>query len=286
MPSTDDCCASSPEARDAEETAAFLVARVRAARGRRWDEGAWPMPLARDVPTPALEVFATRRVRGVSPTIARGLLAWARAERPADLLRDAPTPREVLERQARGRRCVSLLDDDAARARGNPLHPDGLSFALHDLAHLEKLVAPAHYLGQVGFFRCMRRALAHPEMAALEATFDAAWIADRDYVVADMNGSAVFLFSVLKMRLAMAVRRRHARAEGRAAPTEGGLDAQERAAAAPALATLFAAMGLPAQLGEEARLVSANRLHPEHARRLLAYFEGEAEPRDARFAFV
>jgi hypothetical protein len=262
-------------ARDAEETAAFLVARVQAARGRQWDEGAWPAPLAHDVATPGLGIVATRRLRGVSPTIARGLLAWARGERPADLLRQAPAPWEVLERQARGRRCVSLLDDETARARGNPLHPDGLTFALHDLAHLEKFVAPAHYTGQVGFFRCMRRALAQPEMVALQATFDTAWIADRDYVIADMNGSAVFLFSVLKMRMGMAVRRQLARAAGRPAPTEGALNADERDAAAPALSTLFTAMGLPPALGEEARLVSANREHPAHARRILDHFERE-----------
>jgi hypothetical protein len=271
-------------ARDAEETAAFLLARVQAARGRLWDEGAWSTPLAASVATPAVGVFATRRVRGVSPTIARGLLAWARAERPADLLRRAALPQEVLDRQAAGRRCVSLLDDETARARGNPLHPDGLTFALHDLAHLEKFVAPAHHRGQIGFFRCMRRALAEPEMAALEATFDAAWTADRDYVIADMNGSAVFLFSVLKMRLGMAVRRRQARQAGRPAPTEGALDAEERAAASPALATLFAAMGLPAALGDEARLVSADRLHPAHARRLLDHFEREAAAADQRMS--
>ena len=92
-----------------------------------------------------------------------------------------------------------------------------------------------------------------------------------------MNGSAVFLFSVLKMRLGMAARRQLARAAGRAGADRGALDDDERAAATPALATLFAAMALPAQLGEEARLVSADRLHPGHARRLLDYFEGEGE---------
>jgi hypothetical protein len=263
--------------RDAEEAAAFLLDRVRAARGRLWNEGAWPTPLAPTPPeAPALAVFATRRVRGISPTVARGLVAWGQGARPVDLLRAAPAPREVLDRQAQGRRCVSLLDDETARARGNPLHPDGLAFAVHDLEHLEKFVDPAHHRGQVGFFRCMSRALADPALVALEATFDGPWTADRDYVVADMNGSAVFLFSILKMRLGMAVRRRLARDAGRPAPSDGPLDAAERAAAAPAFATLFAAMRLPDALGEEARLVSAERNHPEHARRLLDFFEAEA----------
>ena len=190
-----------------------------------------------------------------------------------DLLRHAPAPTFVLDRQAAGRRCVSLLDDAVARARGNPLHPDGLSFALHDLHHLEKFVEPTHHRGQVGFFRCMRRALATAELAALEATFDDTWRADRDYVIADMNGSAVFLFSVLKMRVNMAVRRRLAADRGRPAPTSGPLDPDEQAAVSPALETLFSAMALPRDLRDEALLVSATRSYPAHARRLLSYFE-------------
>jgi hypothetical protein len=88
-----------------------------------------------------------------------------------------------------------------------------------------------------------------------------------------MNGSAVFLFAVLKMRLNMAVRRRLAAHSGRPAPTRGALNDGERAARDPALRTLFAAMGLPDDLGAEALLVSARRDHPAHARRLLAFFE-------------
>jgi NAD(P)-dependent dehydrogenase (short-subunit alcohol dehydrogenase family) len=45
---------------------------------------------------------------------------------------------------------VCLLDDAAALAHGDPRHPNGLSFALHDLCHLEKFVDPEHHRGQVG----------------------------------------------------------------------------------------------------------------------------------------
>ncbi len=261
----------------AEHAAAFLLARVRATRGRLWDEG--PRRNAALAQTDgALAVFAARRVRGVSPVVADGLLAWSRGERPVDLVSEVPLPREVLRRQAAGRRCVALLDDEAARAHGDPRHPDGLSFALHDLHHLEKFVEPEHHRGQVGFFRAIDRALADTEVVALERTLDAIWNAERDYVLADMNGSAVFLFSVLKMRLAMAVRRRLAIARGCAvpAPTSGRLDGDERAALEPVLATWFAGMRLPEALRTEAFSVTARRDHPAHARRLLEHFEAEA----------
>jgi hypothetical protein len=255
---------------DAEKTAAFLIQRVRAARGALWDEGAARVAAPAAPPSgPALAVIASRRVRGVPQDVAGGLLAWDRGERPADLLFAVPSAREVLQRQASGRRCVCLIDDGAARTHGDPRHPDGLTFLLHDLCHLEKFVAAEHHRGQVGFFRCLQRALAAPAMIATEATFDGAWRADRDYVMADMNGSAIFLFAALKMKLNMAVRRRLD------CTAAGPMTPDERAAAAPALETLLDGMGVPASLRTSARAVSARRDYPTEARRLLAFFEAE-----------
>lgn len=254
-----------------------MLERVQAARGRLWDEGAAPagrtVAGAPPPSSPALSVFARRRVRGVPEPVCRGLLAWGRGERPVDLLEAVPAARAVLDRQARGRRFVSLVDDAAALAHGDPRHPDGLSFALHDLCHLEKFVAPEHHRGQVGFFRAVAGALKNPRFTALEATFDRTWRADRDYVIADMNGSAVFLFASLKMKLNMAVRRRLARDAGRPAPTTGPLDAAERAALVPALDLLFDALALPADLRAPAHATSARRDHPGGARLLLAHFQ-------------
>ncbi|MDB4982738.1 MAG: hypothetical protein JWM82_3490 [Myxococcales bacterium] len=267
---------------DAERTAAFLLERVRAARGAAWDEGKARVRPLTPPSGAALGVFAARRVRGIPEDVVRGLFAWERGERPVDLLFVVPTAFEVLARQARGRRCVGLLDDAAARAHGDPRHPDGLTFALHDLCHLEKFVAPEHHAGQVGFFAAVERAFAAPEVRALEAALDDKWRVDRDYVVSDMNGSAVFLFAALKMKLNMAVRRRLAREGERPAPTSGPLDADECAAVARALTVLLDAMGLPDDLRAGAHAVSTRRDHPTEAGRLLAYFEAVASGRNTK----
>ena len=258
---------------DAEQAAAFVIDRVRAARGSLWDEGPSRITALGSPSGPALSVFARRRVRGVPEAVARGLLAWDQGHRPADLLFVVPTARQVLARQAAGRRCVCLLDDASALAHGDPRHPDGLTFVLHDLCHLEKFVEPEHHAGQVGFFRCVARALTRAPMADLEETFDDTWRADRDYVISDMNGSAIFLFSALKMKVNMAVRRALARTRGWPAPTGGRLNDQERAAVSPALDVLFEAMDLPADLRAGAAAVSTRRDHPAEARRLLTFFE-------------
>lgn len=268
--------AERPPSTDAETTAAFLLDRVRAARGALWDEGRARVAPPEQPFGPALRVFAERRVRGVPEDVVRGLFAWDRGQRPVDLLFEIPTAEGVLARQARGRRCVCLLDDTTALAHGDPRHPDGLAFALHDLCHLEKFVAPEHHAGQVGFFQAVEGALAAPAVRALDAQLDDAWRAERDYVISDMNGSAVFLFAALKMKVNMAVRRRLARLAGRPAPTSGPLGPDERAAVVPALDVLFEAMDLPADLRASARVVSTRRDRPAEARRLLDHFEGRA----------
>jgi hypothetical protein len=267
---------SAASATDAETTAAFLLERVRAARGALWDEGRARVAAPEPPSSPALRVFADRRVRGVPEDVVRGLFAWDHGRRPVDLLLEIPPAAGVLARQARGRRCVCLLDDAAARAHGDPRHPDGLSFVLHDLCHLEKFVAPEHHAGQIGFFRSVERALADPAMQALDGDLDDAWRAERDYVISDMNGSAVFLFAALKMKVNMAVRRRLARERSRPAPTRGPLDADERAAVEPALVTLFEAMELPSELRTSASVISTRRDRPAEARRLLGHFEAVA----------
>jgi hypothetical protein len=260
----------------AETTAAFLLERVRAARGALWDEGRGRVQPPAPPSGPALQAFAERRVRGVPEAVVRGLFAWDRGERPVDLLFEVPAARRLLALQARGRRCVCLVDDAAALAHGDPRHPNGLTFALHDLCHMEKFVAPEHHAGQVGFFRVVERALGTPAMTALDRELDDdTWRADRDYVIADMNGSAVFLFAALKMKLNMAVRRRLQRDRG-GDVRSGRLDADERAAAEAALDVLLRAMGLPDDVRDAARVVSARRDRPADARRLLDHFEAEA----------
>lgn len=240
----------------AETTAAFLLERVRAARGPQWDEGRGRVPPPAPPSGPALQTFAEWRVRGVPEDVVRGLFAWDRGERPVDLLFDVPPARRVLALQARGRRCVCLIEDAAAIAHGDPRHPDGFTFALHDLCHLEKFVTPEHHAGQVGFFRLVERALAAPAMIALDADLDDTWRAERDYVIADMNGSAVFLFAALKMKLKLAVGRR-------ARPYE------------PALDVLLDAMALPDDVRDAARAVQPRRDRPTEARRLLDHLEAE-----------
>jgi len=55
----------------AETTAAFLLERVRAARGPQWNEGRGRVPAPAPPSGPALQIFGERRVRGVPEAVGR-----------------------------------------------------------------------------------------------------------------------------------------------------------------------------------------------------------------------
>ena len=85
---------------------------------------------------------------------------------------------------------------------------------------MAKFFEPAHYVGQVGFSSAVHAMVRRPAWAPFVDGFDATFTEDFHHVIADMNGSPIFLFSALKMKLKMAARRRHAHERG--PPREAG----------------------------------------------------------------
>jgi hypothetical protein len=252
----------------AAAVARYLIEGVHTNHGRRWLQGPWNPPLHCASSAGELRLLAEQRLRGVSLAATRALLGWSEGRHRVRLLRHCPRPSEVLALQARGWRCVSLLGVEMDTGR----HADGLAFALHDLCHLEKFTDPLHHHAQVGFFAAVDHGLASAGWRAFEAELDPTWVTDRDYVIADMNGSAVFLLAALKMKLKMAVRRRVARGRGQGqgeAPQTGSLRPHEVAPFQQALHTLFDALGLRGELRLAALAVSARRDDPAAAARLL-----------------
>jgi hypothetical protein len=264
---------------DAELAADYVVSRVSARAGVRLRQGARKVPLAAQSLGPALDLVSTTRLCGMSQPVAEALVAWGAGERRVHLLFRVPRPEEVLAWQSVGERCVSLLPEGVPTTP----HEDGLAFAMHDLCHLEKFVEPEHHAGQVGFFRALRAATERAEWSPFIARFDAELARELEHVVADMNGSAVFLFAALKMKLKMAVRRRVARELGRAVRVSGALDAEEEGAFAAELATLLDLLSLSGKARDAALRVSTRRDDQDAALTVLAYFEalgaGAGSPR-------
>jgi hypothetical protein len=252
----------------AERICEFVASKARAGSGPLFRQGARKPPLACSSSAPLVRFFAEERVHRVPTAVARALVACAEGF-PVEVLTSVPDARHVLELQARGARCVSLLPDGAATAP----HADALAFVLHDLCHLDKYVDPMHHIGQVGFFACLHDATNLAVWHNFETSLDEAFRRDWHHVAADMNGSAVFLFATLKMKLKMAVRRRAARDRGVDPPDHGPLTTEESRAYDEALNELLGWLGLGASLADDARATSAKRDDPRAALRLLEHFE-------------
>lgn len=271
----------------AELACAYVADHVRRGAGNRWLQGPRRPPLdpGRDAP-PLVRTFAERELHRLPRPVSEALVAWSRGLRRVDLRFTMPPPRAVLAMQARGRRCVSLLADGVAPdAPGMAYGGGGLGFVVHDLCHLEKFAAPEHHLGQVGFFAALERALEQASWAEAEAGWDARWRDDRDHVLADMNGSPVFLFVVLRNKVKLAVRRRVAQERGEAC-RGGELDADEARGYAEAVEVLIAALGLGREdaLRDAARAMVSKHDVEGAAGRLTAWFEARGREAQAREA--
>jgi hypothetical protein len=237
---------------------------VKAASGRLFHQGARLPSLACRSSAPLLRFVAEQRLYRVGTNVARALVAWGDGF-PAVLLVSVPQPGYVLELQAQARRCVSLLPRDASTSP----QTDALAFALHDLRHLDKFVDPSHHLGQVGFFASLHTSSIQPAWHRFEGEFDETFRRDWHHVAADMNGSAVFLFAALKMKLKMAVRR----ALSPHPPTDGPLTPVEARTYESALDHLLGLLDFEPAILEAARATSAKRDDPASALQLLHYFE-------------
>jgi hypothetical protein len=265
----------------AELACVYVADRARRASPRRWVEGPRRPPLAAGPGAPeVVRIFAERELHRLPRVVGDALVAWAAGLRRAEVRFALPSPRDVLAMQARGRRCVSLLDDDAVPSgpiaglpRAGAYGGQGLGFAVHDLCHLEKFGDPAHHVEQVGVFAALERALGDPRWAEAEAALDdAVWREDEDHVLADMNGSAVFLYVVLRNKVKLAVRRAVARARGVTA-SRGPLDAEEALRYDEATAVLIDALGIAGEARDAAWALTSKHDAEGAAGRLSAWFE-------------
>lgn len=257
----------------AELACVFVADRVRRLSGARWLQG--PRRPALDAGPGAPEIvrlFATRELFGLPRAANEALVAWAAGRREVELCFAMPAPRALLSMQARGARCVSLLDDGAAPPGPKAAYGGGgLGFAVHDLCHLEKFSDPRHHAGQVGFFAALDRAMGDPRWAEMERGFDARWAEERDHVLADMNGSPVFLFVVLRNKVKLAVRRQIAGDRGEA--RRGPLDEEEERAYGEATSRLLDLLDLTGEVRAAAgRLTAKHDADAGAAETLAAHF--------------
>lgn len=126
----------------------------------------------------------TNQIPRLSKKAQVALSKWIDDEWPIILWKKIPSPKEMLEIQAQGRRFVSWLPDISGPILGKE---NNWEFMLHDLMHAERFFHSEElYQAQTGFFRWLKN-----QDLAMSGT-------DWDYLRSDMNTHPLHALQFLK----------------------------------------------------------------------------------------
>jgi hypothetical protein len=138
------------------------------------------------------EIFSTFALKSTPLSVNRAILEWSQENYGLELMFKIPSPREVLDQQKRGRRCVTTVLDK--RVSSYILgERDALSFTMHDLIHADHFYHNNDcYRGQLGVYGLLDKTFSYFDLTHKE-------FADEfEYIIADMNAYAIHLLKCLK----------------------------------------------------------------------------------------
>lgn len=121
------------------------------------------------------------------------LQKYALKQYPLILMKNIPSPKEVLLQQAQGKRCVTYFTNEGQMNHLVLGERDPLSFLMHDLIHADHFFHESNIKqGQIGFYRQVLNLL---EKGSLNSVYQE----DRfEYLISDMNAYCVHLWKGLK----------------------------------------------------------------------------------------
>eukprot|EP00929_Paragymnodinium_shiwhaense_P093673 TRINITY_DN53895_c0_g1_i1.p1 TRINITY_DN53895_c0_g1~~TRINITY_DN53895_c0_g1_i1.p1 ORF type:complete len:601 (+),score=86.93 TRINITY_DN53895_c0_g1_i1:89-1891(+) len=164
------------------------------------------------------------RFRQLADHVSVCLANFYRGRRPLELRWRIPTPAELLQMQARGRRVVSCLISEKA-LQSVFGHRDCLEMLVHDLSHMEKFVEHGAYWQQVGFFTFLEEVALRAHSERWAALYGNRWRLSWRYVSSDMNAVATHLLNTLKSQLQVAAARATLRNAGLVSAADAEVDA-------------------------------------------------------------
>lgn len=139
-----------------------------------------------------LDLFSQYTFRSTPSSVNRAVVEWANGNYGLELMFRIPKPREVLNQQILGRRCVTTIIDN--RIEKYILgERDSLSFTMHDLIHADHFYNHNDcFEGQLGFY-----GLLHKSFDFFELSNDK-FAGEFEYLISDMNAYAIHLLKCLK----------------------------------------------------------------------------------------
>jgi hypothetical protein len=138
------------------------------------------------------DIFSGFALKSTPLAVNRAVLEWNAGNYGLELLFRVPMPREVLNQQKIGRRCVTAILD--TRLSTFILgERDGLSFTMHDLIHADHFYHHNEcYQGQLAFYGLLDKTFSYFNLS------NEAFAKEFEYVISDMNAYAIHLLKCLK----------------------------------------------------------------------------------------
>jgi hypothetical protein len=139
-----------------------------------------------------LDLFAQFTFRSTPSSVNRAVVEWANGNYGLELMFRIPKPKEVLNQQILGRRCVTTIVD--RRIETYILgERDSLSFTLHDLIHADHFYYHNEcFEGQLGFYGLLHKFFDFFEFS------NEKFCHEFEYLISDMNAYAIHLLKCLK----------------------------------------------------------------------------------------
>jgi hypothetical protein len=133
-------------------------------------------------------------------SVNRSILNWSLNHYGLELMFRIPSPKEVLNQQKYGRRCVTIILDSQKSRKYILGERDALGFTMHDLIHADHFYHNnLSFEGQLGFYGLLDYCLSESHFD--EHLQDLKFEQEFEYLISDMNAYAIHLLKCFKSAL-------------------------------------------------------------------------------------
>ena len=160
---------------------------------------------------PIYEIFQNFSIKTLPHFVHESIVLWSLGYRQYKIEFGMPNAIEVLKLMCNQCRCLSLFvtKEELSQTWKDNYPPyeerDSLSFAVHDVKHMEKFVEQPFFEEQIGFFIAMAKILSvtHENNDFITPNYlqyDEQMIFDVEHAISDMNACVFHVFSFLKAK--------------------------------------------------------------------------------------
>jgi hypothetical protein len=138
------------------------------------------------------DIFAHFSLKSTPASVNRAIVLWGQEQYKLELMLRVPVPKEVLNQQKWGKRCVTTILDErlSTYILGER---DPLSFTLHDLIHADHFYHhPQTHKGQLSFYGLLDTTFSYFDLSHKKFQLEF------EYLISDMNAYGIHLLKCLK----------------------------------------------------------------------------------------